>query len=90
MFNFGYESEAIRYDIDGSRIPQCALVSFFQRGVMYVELEESVLDAEYCNLATVAMDGVTPLIDVHKFLCWKDIKVRRSQTNMLRPMEVNL
>ncbi len=61
--------------IDGSQIPPGALLSFVQRGVNFVEIEESLANGTENGAAgTSAMDGVTSLLDVHKCLCSDDFK----------------
>lgn len=59
--------------VDGSQIPPGALLSFMQRGVNFVEIEESLANGtENGASGTSAMDGVTSLLDVHKCLCNED------------------
>lgn len=61
--------------IDGSQIPPGALLSFVQRGVNFVEIEESLLDdGRNPPVGTSAMDGVTSLLNVHRCLCVQDFK----------------
>lgn len=76
-FVFGYESHVNKSKIDGSQIPPGALLSFMQRGVNFVEIEESLVNgagSENGTTGTSAMDGVTSLLDVHKCLCSEDFK----------------
>eukprot|EP00737_Agarophyton_chilense_P002809 gb/GEZJ01003231.1/.p1 GENE.gb/GEZJ01003231.1/~~gb/GEZJ01003231.1/.p1 ORF type:complete len:508 (+),score=46.76 gb/GEZJ01003231.1/:353-1876(+) len=79
-FAFGYESQVIRTKIDGSQIPPGALLSFIQRGVNFVEIEQSLVDET--KDGTHAMDGVTSLLDVHRCLCNQDFKPPR-QLNVI-------
>lgn len=74
-FAFGYESQVTKSKIDGSQIPPGALLSFIQRGVNFVEIEESLMDEN--KDGTHAMDGVTSLLDVHRCLCNQDFKTAR-------------
>lgn len=81
-FTFGYESHVNKSKIDGSQIPPGALLSFMQRGVNFVEIEESLVNssgAENGTTGTSAMDGVTSLLDVHKCLCSEDFKRGRPE-----------
>lgn len=79
-FTFGYESNVHKSKIDGSQIPPGALLSFMQRGVNFVEIEESIVNqAENGAPATSAMDGVTSLLDVHKCLNSEDFKKGRPE-----------
>lgn len=74
-FTFGYESQVSKSKIDGSQIPPGALLSFVQRGVNFVEIEDTLADDVKFGLnATSAMDGVTSLLDVHRCLCNHDFK----------------
>ncbi len=76
-FTFGYESHVNKSKIDGSQIPPGALLSFMQRGVNFVEIEESIVNGagtENGTAGSSAMDGVTSLLDVHKCLCSEDFK----------------
>lgn len=77
-FAFGYESQVNKSKIDGSQIPPGALLSFVQRGVNFVEIEETLLDENKDGTHTTsAMDGVTSLLDVHRCLCNQDFKSGR-------------
>lgn len=74
-FTFGYESQVVKSRIDGSQIPPGALLSFVQRGVNFVEIEETLGEEGKDGMqATSAMDGVTSLLDVHRCLCNHDFK----------------
>lgn len=74
-FTFGYESQVVKSKIDGSQIPPGALLSFVQRGVNFIEIEESLgEDGKDGMQATSAMDGITSLLDVHRCLCNQDFK----------------
>lgn len=65
--------------IDGSQIPPGALLSFVQRGVNFVEIEETLMDdgKPGGTHGTSALDGVTSLLDVHRCLCNQDFKIGR-------------
>lgn len=76
-FTFGYESQVVKSKIDGSQIPPGALLSFVQRGVNFVEIEESIADENKDVQGTSAMDGVTSLLEVHRCLCSHDFKPTR-------------
>lgn len=66
--------------IDGSQIPPGALLSFVQRGVNFVEIEETLIeDGKTAGHATSALDGVTSLLDVHRCLCDQDFKISRHE-----------
>lgn len=66
--------------VDGSLIPPGALLSFVQRGVNFVEIEESLINGGEAGHpgGTAAMDGVTSLLDVHRCLCNEDFKNGRA------------
>lgn len=78
-FTFGYESQVVKSKIDGSQIPPGALLSFVQRGINFVEIEETLLDDGKAGSGhgTSALDGVTSLLDVHRCLCKQDFKINR-------------
>lgn len=78
-FTFGYESQVVKSRIDGSQIPPGALLSFVQRGVNFVEIEETLIEdgMRTAGNATSALDGVTSLLDVHRCLCNQDFKIQR-------------
>lgn len=71
----------IKTKIDGSQIPPGALLSFVQRGINFVEIEESLMDEN--KDGTHAMDGVTSLLDVHRCLCNQDFKTSRQNLNVI-------
>jgi transducin (beta)-like 1 len=74
-FTFGYESHVCKSKIDGSQIPPGALLSFVQRGVNFVEIEESItVSGENVPAPSSAMDGTTSLLDVHRCLCSDNFK----------------
>lgn len=80
-FAFGYESQVNKSKIDGSQIPPGALLSFVQRGLNFVEIEETLIDDNKdASHGTSAMDGVTSLLDVHRCLCNQDFKNGRQGT----------
>lgn len=79
-FTFGYESHVCKSKIDGSQIPPGALLSFVQRGVNFVEIEESVVgNGENGPAPSSAMDGTTSLLDVHKVLCSENFRKGRPE-----------
>lgn len=79
-FTFGYESHVVKSKIDGSQIPPGALLSFVQRGVNFVEIEESVIGGgESGAVSSAALDGTTSLLDVHKCLCSENFKKGRPE-----------
>lgn len=74
-FTFGYESHVSKSKIDGSQIPPGALLSFVQRGVNFVEIEESLSNStENGPTPSSAIDGAPSLLDVHKFLCSENFR----------------
>lgn len=78
-FTFGYESQVVKSKIDGSQIPPGALLSFVQRGVNFVEIEETLDDNKPPGHSTSALDGVTSLLDVHRCLCSQDFKAAQQE-----------
>ena len=71
--------EVHKSKIDGSQIQPGALLSFVQRGVNFVEIEESIVTGtENGTGGTSAMDGVTSLLDVHKCLCSEEFRKGKS------------
>lgn len=75
-FTFGHESQVAKSNIDASQIPPGALLSFIQRGVNFVEIEESVV-TEKGDSNT--MDGTASLLDVHKCLASERIRARNER-----------
>jgi transducin (beta)-like 1 len=81
-FTFGYESHVCKSKIDGSQIPPGALLSFVQRGVNFVEIEESIANGgEYGPSSSSALDGTTSLLEVHKCLCSENFKKGKPDRN---------
>jgi transducin (beta)-like 1 len=81
-FTFGYESHVCKSKIDGSQIPPGALLSFVQRGVNFVEIEESIANGgEIGPTPSSAMDGTTSLLEVHKCLCSDNFKTGKPDRN---------
>lgn len=80
-FTFGYESNVHKSKIDGAQIPPGALLSFMQRGVNFVEIEESIMNNQQENGAPVtsALDGVSSLLEVHKCLNSDNFKQGRPE-----------
>lgn len=77
-FTFGYESHVSKSRVDGSQIPPGALLSFVQRGVNFVEIEESISNSGENGLSSSpALDGVTSLLDVHRYLSSENVKKGR-------------
>lgn len=84
-FTFGYESHVCKSKIDGSQIPPGALLSFVQRGVNFVEIEETIVGADAGAVSSSAMDGTTSLLDVHKSLCSDSFKKARGEKAYRHP-----
>lgn len=85
-FTFGYESQVVKSRIDGSQIPPGALLSFVQRGVNFVEIEEGLTEEGKEGMqATSAMDGITSLLDVHRCLCNHDFKPKGQHKTTSNP-----